>query len=270
LGILPQEVKIWIGYIFSGEVSGRIQLVTSEPAWASKIIIFVLPVYLYLYQKYGRKKYLYAFLLSLLLLIFTFSILGYFIFLFSALLFIIFKKKEIKISKSLIKRFSFLILAFIISFSIIKRSTNIDSNNYFSNRLTKISTIENLSTFMFIDNSVFIRTSYPLIGFLIFWDHPLGVGMGQSGYYFHEYISKFNHDYQSSPEIIQDLETNSAEPKSFYSKLLAEHGILSGVFMWFFLIFSFSSLKKKLKNSNKWLIKKHHYTMMFGQSLKIF
>jgi hypothetical protein len=79
------------------------------------------------------------------------------------------------------------------------------------------------------DGSTFIRLFYPIISFRTFLDHPLGVGAGNFPHFFNMYIER---DYAYALDLVPEVAVNFNEmtgsPKSLYTRLLAEHGLISG------------------------------------------
>ncbi len=244
-GVLPFELKQLIGTIFSGHVNKRIQLITSEASWAAKIIIFVIPIYFYFYNKYG--KIYKSFFILLIIFIFLFSLEGFLIIMCSILLYAIFDFKHIfrkliyfykKYSLSLrnIKIITSLFML-IILFGIVLNVILSTEQNYAISRVYKIIENFNINSLLFIislDESTFIRAIYPYIGLLIFFHHPLGIGLGGYPEYFNFYINQLPINFSSFKEVSGDIETVSADPKNLYSKILSETGII-GSFL--FLVF---------------------------------
>lgn len=239
-GILPFFIKAKIGLLFTTKVSSRLQLLSSEPAWASKIVLFFLPFLFYLFNKTKEKKFLVVLLLFLVELIFMYSFHAILILLLFLGLYFIFKLDFRTLNY---KKIALITVAVVLTVFLFLKFAGL--NQYFSKRLEKVKQIENIGDVVYWDESTFIRLGYPYMGIEMFFDNPLGLGMGGYAIHFEEYLIEMTDDYENYPEVVNDLESKSADPKSLYVKLLSETGILGTLFFLLFLLYHF------------WLFSKH-------------
>jgi hypothetical protein len=230
--LVDPSIKTNILFWISGRSTIRIQLLTGEPAWAATQISFLIPIYFYLSSKNFIFKVL--LLISIGLMIFTFSINGFVIFFLSLLIFILLKFN----SRKLLLLFfglllSFLLIPLIINFLQFIFPTPI----YFLNRILAILEGEffDFSNFLYRDGSTFIRIGYPIIGFYIFIFNPFfGVGIGNYRYIFPSIINQYFPDGLVFPEVQNGIARLVANPKMLLSRIFSETGILG-----FFLLYKF-------------------------------
>ena len=254
-GILPYIFKQLIGEIFSTKVSSRIQLITMEGSWAAKIIIFSIPIYLYNYFKNGYFHK--SFFILMIIFLLTFSLEGFAIILFALSVYVMYKFIPI-IAKILsfkynIKYYLYLTIFAIGSFIIIQFVLSTQSG-YSISRIYKFLDADSFITILGLDGSTFIRIIYPYIGFLIFLNHPFGVGLGGYAEIFNHYINMIPIDYSNFGEVMDDIATVSADPKNLYSKLLSETGIIGLLLFLFFIFLQFKYLRFNIKNFPKYKI----------------
>jgi hypothetical protein len=240
-GVLPYIFKQLIGEIFSTKVSSRIQLITMEGSWAAKIIIFSIPIYIYHYLKNGYFHK--SFFILMIIFLFIFSLEGFAIVLSAILLYFMYKFIPITVKflsfKYKIKYYLYLLLFIFGSFIIIQFVLSTQTG-YAVSRIYKFLDADSFMTILSLDGSTFIRVIYPYIGFLIFWDNPIGVGLGGYAEAFNSYINNIPINYSKFGEVMGDIATVSADPKNLYSKIMSETGIVG---IWIFLSFIFLQLK---------------------------
>ncbi len=242
--LIPYSIKSFIGEIFSGKVSSRIQLTTMEGSWAAKVIIFSIPIYVY---HYCNRGYFYiSFYILLVLFLLTFSLEGFaivglaFMFRFLPVLFkmITFRYK--------LKYYLYLLIFIIATFFIIQYVLS-NYSGYVIDRIYKFLNANSLLAILSLDASTFIRVVYPYIGFLILWDNPCGVGLGGYAETFNSYIKNIPVEYSNFQEVIGDIRTISADPKNLYSKIASETGIVGVLFVISFLFLQFRYLSYSIK-----------------------
>ena len=238
--ILPFYFKEFIGEVFSAKVSSRLQLVSMEGSWAAKIIIFSIPIFIFQYCLNG--KFHMSFYILLILFFLIFSIEGFAI-LVTAFIFRFFPV----LIKTMTFRYKFKYYLFTF-FSFLAISTiiqNVLSNQqgYQIDRLYQFVNANSFLTILSLDASTFIRVVYPYIGFLIFWDNPLGVGLGGYAENFNYYIKKIPVQYSSFEEVVGDIITKTADPKNLYSKIASEIGIVGIVLFISFLLLQLKYLR---------------------------
>jgi len=232
LNLVDPSIKTNILFWISGRSTIRVQLFTGEPAWAATQISFLIPIYLYLSPKNFIFKVL--LLISIGLLIFTFSINGFVIFFLSLLIFIFLKFNSRKL---LFVFFGLLLLFLLIPLFINFIQFIFPTPIYFINRILAI--LEGdfliLSNFLYRDGSTFIRIGYPIIGFYIFIFNPIfGVGIGNYRFIFPSIINKYFPDGLVFLEVQNGIDRLVANPKMLFSRILSETGIVG-----FFLLYKF-------------------------------
>jgi len=231
----------------------RIILTNQEPSIAAYVLQtlfypFLLSSILVSVNIIKNKKRIFElilFILSIPVLIFTFSSAGFVVLLFQLLLVIImllyFTKKDIK-------RYSYFFLLFIFV-SLILAIFIMRHDTLYLNTRTAIDKI-------FIsgpgEGSAETRYGTIIAGLKEFLHFPLlGVGLGNSKYFFNQFIP----DWALNSEVLSYITTKHAlTPRSMWIRLLAETGII-GIFPFLFFIFTiiknYLSLIKK-SNRNKY------------------
>jgi hypothetical protein len=238
--ILPFYFKEFIGEVFSGKVSSRLQLVSMEGSWAAKIIIFSIPIYIFQYCLHGRFHISFYILLVLFFLIF--SLVGFailvvaFIFRFFPVL-----MKTITLRYKF-KYYLYLFLSILTIFIIIQNVLT-NQQGYQIERLYQFANANSFLTILSLDDSTFIRVVYPYLGFVIFWDNPLGVGLGGYAEHFNYYIKTIPIQFSNFPEVVGDIITKTADPKNLYSKIVSETGLIGIGFFISFLILQLNYLR---------------------------
>lgn len=240
LGLIPSGLKDLVLKYLTGRGGPRVQLTSGEPSWASMHMIFIIPIYYYLMQKNIKfKKYFY---LSIIIFMLMFSLQGILMVVFGLTLYLIIGKKYRELFKYLFYSLCF----FIAFFFIWKLLGNSFGSAYYITRIGKIFNISNLSDLIYIDGSIFIRTVFPFIGFLIFENNILtGVGGGNFRYELGTYITQFFPSGLRFYEVEGSIKGLSGNPKSMYSRLLAETGLIGTVIYSWFLYLLFKKIKIK-------------------------
>jgi len=238
--LIPYSIKLFIGEVFSGKVSSRIQLITMEGSWAAKIIIFSIPIYVYHYCKNGYFYLSFYILFLLFLLIFSlegFAILGF------ALMFRFFPVLiKLLFFKYRLKYYLYGLISVMIIPLLILLVLNTESG-YQISRLYKFVDAQSFSKILSLDGSTFIRIVYPALGFFIFWNNPFGVGLGGYAESFNSHISTISIKYSHFEEVVGDIKTVSADPKNLYSKIFSETGIIGVLLFMSFLFLQLRYLK---------------------------
>lgn len=218
--------------IIADKVGGRPQYTTSEAAWASQITLFLIPIQTWIYRKtqnyYDKIKVGYLYLL----IIFTFSLLGY------VLLLAYISIKYIYENRNKLK--AIVQLLFVTGFTLVVIFGSLtyfaSQDNYTLNRLKNFYTEVELTDIYNVDASAYIRTLYPKVGYDIFIDYPLGIGVGGYSYMFGEYIVNYDYEMLYNPETQRNIREKNTNPKNFYSKILSEFGAING-FLFALLIY---------------------------------
>lgn len=242
LGIIPQIISEQITLLFSYRTVNRMQMVSGEPAMMVRnILLLGTLIYFFYYGKY-RKIVL---TLVVFFLLVSGSTYGYMtIFLLIVTYMILFKPKLLFNIKVLLG-----ILLMVFSLSI---SMSVFFDSYTRNKINIVlKTFSNLDadtvmTVVQSDGSAFQRIMNPVIGFMS-GDSTDYLGSGIDGYrylyphYINEYFP-FAIDYLT---VNAAVEGNSyITPKSLYSKIYAELGIVPFILFMSYLIYLYISIIK--------------------------
>ncbi|MGA1933008.1 O-antigen ligase family protein [Arcobacter sp. YIC-464] len=259
LGLVPKGVSEQITLLFSYRTVNRIQMVSGEPSMMVRNILF-LGVFIYFYY-YGKYRKIVIFLIIFFLLV-SGSTFGYVtIFLFFIVYIVLFKPKLI---------FNLRILSFIsLLLILIWVLMNNFLDDYTLNKIDivlKILTnldLKTLSTVVQSDGSAFQRLMNPIIGFMS-GEYTFYLGTGLDGYryiypyYINEYFS-FSLNYESVYAAVSG--ESYITPKSLYSKIYSELGIVSFLLFMFFNLYLY--LKILLLNSKTKIV----LSVLFSLSL---
>ncbi|WP_079514399.1 O-antigen ligase family protein [Rossellomorea marisflavi] len=228
----------------------RISLLTLEPSWAANLLVsFYIPIFFSVYSSHNilqekvRKKVAFGLLSSIILLLFTKSAGGIFTFMVM-LIFMILKNKR------MFKNYKFIFLLFIV-FSLLLFYPGAFIEIY--DRILRVLNTIFTRTNGVADGSAAVRSTYWLAGLDVFKSHPIiGVGWGNSGFYFKEVIP----DSRIYGEVAFYLnESNNIIPnaKNIHIRILAESGIIGAVLFFTFIFFTVKLLIKK-NSDNKVII----------------
>lgn len=219
----------------SGKSSNRLLITTSEPSWAIQVAIYYLP-FLLLNQKEKRSSLDITILCaSPFILLSSFSLTGMLVLFIAILLFVFIDGLKAAPRRGGILFGTVLVLVSTMT-GIVLLS---DGGAYYVSRLYKIADLDvGVNVFrnlLLVDDSLMVRLGYPYLAFRMLVDHPLGVGIGQFGAIFPDYLQylpAFGGFGQEVPEHVKNL---NADTRNFYLKLLTENGILSSMFFFAFL-----------------------------------
>lgn len=230
-GIIPYKIKDSIAQIFAnGHLVSRLQGTTHEASWLARLLAFFIPFNL-LALKQRTPKSKAALTLTVATLLLTFSLDGYFIAIISYSAYLLINFKKALAAKKLLKTAAISIVAGLVFLPILSQTTNaFDEDSYFIQRFNKAIDLASLDMDFIayqIDGSIFIRLMYPIAGFKMFQDHPFGTGLGGYSENFKDYISA---EYEKTPwripEVDDDIQSKTGDPKSLYSRIASELGIL--------------------------------------------
>jgi len=233
--ILPWSIKAFICKVLSGHVVPRVQLVTSEASWGAKVLLFGMPIYVFLYVHYKKKIYLVGAIISFVLFCYTLSLEGFVAGAIAVVLFALMKYRSFVAHPRYflyVGSFVFgLAFVFYLSYLVFPKG-----GQYYLSRIQTLKTgnLERIKELPCHDASVFIRIYYPILGVWMFADRPWGVGVGGYSQYFKEYIDRVGIDYRNFPEVVNNIRMGNGDPKNLYSKWLAENGLISG---WLLILF---------------------------------
>lgn len=222
-GVAPFEVKrFFIGWAVPF-LHERIQLFSAEASWASMHLIFVIPIYFYLLKV--SKLFYIPLLLSLGLLMFSFSMQGILTLIIAVFILFLIYHKSIKPSY-FIYVIGF-ITALLLIWLLIK---NIYGEVYFLTRIYNLLEIEKLSDILYLDGSVFVRLIYPLLAIFMGINYPLlGIGGGNYRFFFGEYLSRYFNRGFLYPEVIDNYLQSTGNSKNMLARLFGETGIFGTI-----------------------------------------
>lgn len=231
-------VRLFTSFFVTRLYEVRMQMLSGEPSWAALHLLAVMP-FLY-FSNYKSKYKDFCLLITIILLIFSFSSYGYAVLLLSLVLFFVLNYNKKTILKSILLIISACTIVFLANAAI--QYLGID--NYYSHRFDIDFYLSN--NFLEKDGSMFVRLVFPYIGILEFLDFPIGYGGGfyyvNAGMYLKEFF-----DYGLKYDEVLFYYTNdSMKPISLYAKLLAEEGLFSiFLFYFFYLIYRKCSSKRE-------------------------
>lgn len=223
--------------LFSWRVTtGRIQLVSGEPAWASRLLLVILT--LIPLANFRKQKTVWLTCLSLVLLLATGSSLGI-ICVFIYYVVVYFRKQYLKYFVI------FGLVGMLLAPSIFNHL-----NDYTKSRLQLLtelptSDIETLAVSAG-SGSVMARIGNPILGIYVGLDHPI-MGVGGGYYYKHHftYLAKIFPEALSIPNV---YETGNS-PKNLYSKVFAEMGFMGLMPLLLCFIWVYKNIVKRDKRT---------------------
>lgn len=230
LSVLPREIKTIISTFFSGISSSRIQLLTREASWASMYLLMVAPFVYYYLPRYRTG----VIFLSGMLFLMIFSAYGI---LCAGAAYILFNFYRSPSGVAYIGKAFLISLVFIISVFILYKTAvwlhEMNGGGYHTSRVLRLVNVDSFEQLIGLDGSVFLRVMYPLYAIDIFLHNPLGVGVVSYPAVFNEYITSAPYADLAfqNPEILGDIYSSSADPRSFYTAVLACGGV--GAFVFF-------------------------------------
>ena len=236
-GPLPLDVRNSVSMLLTGKAGSRIQLTTSEAAWAARVLLPYLLVLWVLRKRMRPALFWAAFTAGVIVYVATLSAEGYLTLLATILLAgLLFPTWE---RLRLVFLFSICGVVFVMSVLVVATQFRADDPSYFASRLYKLQESPDITfnTLARLDESTYIRVNYPVISAEIFADHPVfGIGNGSYGRVFNTYISdRGNLPFQNS-QIVTDIVNETGDPKNLPGRILAENGILGAGLALAFLI----------------------------------
>lgn len=234
-------VKGEFNEVIGGRATSRFQLTTSEGSWGARLVIFYLPFSVYLLYK--KQKYSSIIFFSLLLfLVLTFSIevvLCVFVALFYYLISTSNNAKSALTSTLILIILTGVGWYFISSISLYWA----DSEFYFLARIHELLLSIKAGdwySLLEIDESIFVRTIYPLVSMDVF-RHNLAFGVGLGGYQeaFNNHIYTYLDYLIFDREVYEDIYNETGDPRFLIGKVFAMFGIFFGVMFTLFLIKTF-------------------------------
>lgn len=243
IGILPISIKVSINRLLGGFQYTRITMGSSEASWVSMQLLIMLPIFLYLYKKYKKKRYLFSFMLFCLIFIYNVSMQGFITLIFAFVIYTFIMSLINGKVREFIKNIIVTIIVITVVFITFKFIVNILPQSYYTIRLNNMT---NLSNLIRMDGSAFVRIVYPLTSGLIFIDNPiLGIGGGNFGIIFGEYIQNiFPWAIAQYPEVAYHIKTQNTGTGSLYLRVLAEFGVIGGILFYRFIYLIINKIKR--------------------------
>ncbi len=246
--VFPVGLKEQLDMIFAGKSFGRIQMTAGEPAWAARQALFGLPVLLVVK---GRSSP-WTIMLFLLILL-TFSLEGLVILFISFFVYLVYRNwdRKLMLVFNLMKITAGIVVVVAVVY-VIGKGLFEEQNQYFYSRMERFSELRieklSFSDLMYVDESVFIRVSYPMIGLFMFLDHPIfGAGGGNFRHYFSHYMNeKFRSRIQQLNYEAVQVRMREKEDQSinFYARVLGEFGLVGTIIFIVFLCRLTGALRK--------------------------
>lgn len=244
IGILSIDVKMMLIGWAVPYVHDRIQLFSGEPSWASMHLIFIIPIYLH--QVRISKLYIIPLIISVELILFSFSMQGILTLIIAIFtLFVIYIKK--------IKTVYFIIIiGIIISLALVWLFISHQyADSYFVTRIYDSFEINHIFDIIYLDGSFFVRLIYPTLAIMMGFNYPiLGIGGGNFRYMFSDVLPRyFSRGFQFR-EVVYNYSTNTSNPKNLLARLFGETGILGTMIFSFFLytvLIKIKTIKSELR-----------------------
>lgn len=227
---------------FSGAFTGlfaekvylrRIQMLSGEPSWAAIHMLSGGLIMLFLFKR-GFRKQMVLLTATMLLMVLSFSAYAYSV-LLTALVFYVLVTNKNRGRMLVVLAACALVVVVGVPFLI----ETFKISGYFTDRFEF-----NFSQLINNDNSFFIRTVFPAIGFVEFARHPIfGVG---GGFYYTEFASLLQQYFSSGLKFseVYDLvfiNPNDATSRNMVSKVFAEEGLIGVILFGGFLVSIFRS-----------------------------
>lgn len=249
LSLIPNSIT----QLLSGRESARLMLTTSEPSFAVQLLLFMVPFVFYK-SAFSLPKKLAIILMALIVFIGCLSLTGLFVLVFFLCFYYV-----VMLGRA--RKLCLLILCLILAtvFVVYALPPMPSDAPYYVTRVYKtISLIgSNVDGLFFallsIDGSIQVRFGYPYLAIRMFMDYPFGIGFGQFGNAFPDYLHYIRGAGQLSDEIVGHINNANADPRNLYLRMLAEGGIV--VFSVFILfVWQLIGYVKMMRERNRFLL----------------
>lgn len=245
VGVFPTSMSDQITHIFSYRSSQRIQGVSGEPSQMIRSLILLIILVYYLYFKSYRKIILF---LSFIVLALSGSTFGYVTIMLMFLVFLVLFKFSLIFNYKSLLLSTFIILSFVfLKDSLLDNYTNAKIDAVWS--ILSSMDLESVNLVLQYDGSIFQRVINPIIGFISgLYSNFLGVGLDGYRYIYPEIINTY-FPYAINFETVDAAVSgeNYITPKSLYSKVFAELGLIPFVVMLSYYFWLFLHVKR-MKN----------------------
>lgn len=245
LGLLPSGLRVFFNEMLSGKSGSRIILTTSEPAWASRLVLCLLPFIFYYWKIKKNRLSVFIGASLVLFFVFSFSISGFVVLIFTCLVYLLLSRITFKL---FLRGFLLNIVLILMFYGVYLYLVN-DVGGYFVSRIGKFTELKNIYDLMILENlasidgSALIRIGYPIISTNIFMENPWGVGIGQYGLYFNDHVSNYGKVILDNVQVAEHIKNTNADQRSFYLKVLSENGLLISMFL---VLFYYNIFRKLL------------------------
>lgn len=245
IGVIPNSFQSFVTKLFSYRSVGRMQMVSGEPSMMFRHLLLFLAFFLGVKTMKNRKLYI---TLVSFFIIFSGSTYGYVLLVLCFSIYILLFRFSILLKPMLI--FSVIITIFILT---VLYSYFLDQ--YTVNKIDLVISVfsnpDTITNYLKRDGSFFQRLINPLIGFQSTIDfYGLGTGLDTYRYVYPRYILE-DYPYALNHSSVRSAVegTNYITPKSLYSKLISELGVLPFfLYLLFFIKMWVLILRKKYNN----------------------
>lgn len=273
VGAIPWSLKSTLNLLLSGRVSGRLSVTSSEPAWASRMTLILLPIAYYFYKRSVSIFNLGLFCCLWIFFFASFSLSGVVVLVFAVIsYFVLFRLRVTSLVYGLLA-VGLLLVCFYSLFQYMKAS----GSGYYVTRFEKMRDVDSadidslLNSLALLDGSAFIRIGYPVLAFRVFEKNPMGVGVGRYGVYFEKEVATLGSAALSNEAVLSHIEQKNADQRNYHLKIFTEHGLFLSVVLIIFYVNSFLRLKRILKAfpcSNEAKLLVSLFCLMLGNMLQ--
>lgn len=241
-GFIPVSLSDGVTHLFSYRSSQRVQSVTGEPAQMVRSVILLMILVHQLYFKFCRNVILFF---GFLVLILSGSTYGYLTIVLMAISFIVLFKPSSFFSYKAVSLFLLVGVFFSFREGMLDSYTNSKIDAVW--RVVSSLDIDVATSVLQVDGSIFQRAMNPIIGFVSgSYSNFLGVGLDGYRYIYPEIINDcFPYATKFSTVGSTVLGESYITPKSLYSKVFSELGLLPFFMMVIYYIKVFMKIKKK-------------------------
>ncbi len=240
LGLAPKSLTRSITLLFSYRTTDRIQMVSGEPSMLVRNLMFCWP-FIYFYYKGRYRKLALAIIVIFLLL--SGSTYGYLILMFFVAAYMVLFRFSLRNVLAIV-----VLGAFMGGFLFYAYQNFLD--NYTRQKLEKVVAVAQdpraLQVVVSVDGSIFQRVINPTIGFMSGdYNYFMGVGLDNYRHIYPEYIME-HFPYAMSYETVKAAVdgVQYITPKSLYSKIYSELGILPFVVFLGYLAYVYYRIRK--------------------------
>lgn len=232
IGLLPQSIEDLIVSAISKTVVARVQLTTSEASWAARLMLFYIPLLVWM-NKAGmttkRQTRTYG-LICLFFLMSTMSLSAAVVFSVFVPLYLFFNMYAFGLNSYVLRvliNVTSTTLLFFFVISVLFYSMK-DMDSYYVNRVMGFFSFSGGGVADFIKEreSLFVRVYYPLAALDMFLHNPFGGGVGSFADQFNNAMVRLGFADIDILEVQEDMARGTADPKNMYFKIAAETGVV--------------------------------------------